>query len=388
MDTLYLAFGLLWKRKLTNLTIILQVVFSVLALATLFDTLAGLRDNIGAINEIPVENAYVMTPFGYYDADTVFRAVSSMEEVESIGRAKWLNAVVSNTSCFVAGYSPSLTARYTPSLERGGWFSGDGLVENDIMQAVVSKELRLNIGERTEFEIDGATHRIQVIGILREPAQYYLPTSGAGAEYFSSDMVIKQHPVVLLQQNDRFPIDYDLWHTAKSEVLLVFLRQNANMSQQEVGGRMGRYGELTPMSSLISLYNRNSSEMLRASILLFILFLLLAVAGITSGNMIQHMRLSKQLTIYYLLGLSWKKNVVIEAIRAAVLLALSFVSVNLLMDEKFIALRHTTPSRHKMLLGIAFGYLLFMFLVFGFGNMIRLNRKDLSARIKELQQQG
>ena len=94
MKTVFIACRLLWKRKLANLALILQVLFSVITLAQLFVFVADHVDSVRAVGELPYENAVAMAVYDYCDPEQTRRQVLSSPQVAGRRRGLSGRAVV------------------------------------------------------------------------------------------------------------------------------------------------------------------------------------------------------------------------------------------------------------------------------------------------------
>ena len=63
MTTLFIALKLLWRRKVANFVLLLQVLVSVAMLAQMYVFLVDHLDNVRAVGELPTENALVLPVF-------------------------------------------------------------------------------------------------------------------------------------------------------------------------------------------------------------------------------------------------------------------------------------------------------------------------------------
>lgn len=147
MKTVFIACRLLWKRKLANLALILQVLFSVITLAQLFVFVADHVDSVRAVGELPYENAVAMAVYDYCDPEQTRRQVLSSPQVAAVGEVYLGGLSFNGVYCNLAVYDEAIIERYTPSIGQGEWLSsapgGSARAE-----AVVSGELAFRWGTR------------------------------------------------------------------------------------------------------------------------------------------------------------------------------------------------------------------------------------------------
>ena len=118
----------------------------------------------------------------------------------------------------------------------------------------------------------------------------------------------------------------------------------------------------------------------------FIVFLAAAATGVLGNNVMQSMRNRKLFTVYYLLGMDWKRGVWIEISRVIVLLLLTMGLCVVAGRYGLLMLDWMTPRRAVLFYGIVFLYVLVMFTAVGAGFLVKLMREDISTSLKELHQ--
>ena len=140
------------------------------------------------------------------------------------------------------------------------------------------------------------------------------------------------------------------------------------------------------MESLFETYYRNAEVMIGLGAITFLVFLAAAATGVLGNNVIQSMRNRRLFTVYYLLGMDWKRGVLAEVIRVGVLLAVTMALCVLAGRYGLLMLEWMSPLRAVLFYGIVLLYLLVMFAAVGAGFLLRLMRTDISTSLKELHQ--
>lgn len=385
MKTVLIACRLLWKRKFANLTLILQIIFSVVSLAQLFVFVTDHTDNMRAVNELPTENTIAVSIFNYCSPEQVEQQILASPLVDSIGKAYLGGLLFNDISCNIAVYNAAMIERYAPKLQQGSWFSDAAGANGPVAaEAVVSSDTGLKPGDTANILLPSHEKiRIVVTGVLKKPTQYFFPSGSASPEYFAANMVISQNSVIILQEADVA----DLTGFEEPASLLVFLKPEA--TQTGINGLIAtwsRYSEATPMPSLLATYNQNTRVMIGLGTMTFLVFLAAAATGVLGNNVIQSMCNRKLFTVYYLLGMDWKKGVLVEIIRVAVLLAITMALCMVAGRYGLLMLDWMTPQRAVLFYGIVFLYVLVMFAAVGAGFLLKLMREDISTSLKELHQ--
>ncbi len=390
MTTLFIAFKLLWKRKLANITLVLQIMLSILMLAQLFVFIVDHLDNMRAVNELPVKNTIVLHVFDYYTVENVTQQIMSSPQIDSIGSVAMSAITCKDIPCNLAVYSESIISRYTPTLESGSWLSDWPAASGDTIPAVISDDFGLKAGSTVEIQLpNGKVRRIAIVGILGKPTQYLYPSGSASPAYFTAKSVISQDPVVIIRDTDLQDASI-LESSAQStdaKNLFIFLKPEASQADVDAAMKMwNRYGETTPMQSLISTYNKDTNELIGSGTIMFVVFLLLAVTGVLSNHVIQTLRNRRLFTVYYLLGMNGRKGAVIELYRLVILVMITMALSFLAGKCGLLMLQWMTHARASLFYGIAFLYIVIMFSAISAGSLLKLIREDISGTLKDLQQ--
>lgn len=392
MTTLFIALKLLWRRKAANFVLLLQVLVSVAMLAQMYVFLVDHLDNVRAVGELPTENALVLPVFEYYPPAYAAERLEASPLVEEVAVVDTGGGTCGDTGCNVAIYGDGIVRHYTPALQSGGWLEGEAETEDGVLPAVVSQEVELRVGDTGTVRLNtGDTARIRVVGVLKRPTQYLYPTGSASPAYFSADFVISQEPAVLLRardaaQSEAFQAAFSSSSFRTSRNLFVFLRPGITDAQYDKAlEEWNRYGEITPAASLISTYTEKTGTLITAGLLTFCVFTALAMTSVVGSNVIQALRNRKLFTVYYLLGMDWRRSAFIEAARVGLMLIPMMAMVAAAGQGGLLMMEWMTPTRAKWFYGISFFYVLLMFASVGAVFIWRLTREDLSAALKALQ---
>lgn len=386
----FVALKLLWKRKLANLILVLEILLSVILLAQLFVFVVDHIYNVRAVNELPQENTAVLSVYDYYDVEDVARKIREYPQAVSVDMAYTGALSYNNEPYNLAVYSEGIVANYAPKLQSGKWLSDFPAISGDGIPAVVSADIGLSLGDIIEITApQNKRMQIFVAGILKEPAQYLFPSGGAGSAAFSADMIISQNPVFIIRESDYGdtaallpPPEMNL-----PQNLFVFLKPEISDGEMEkLVDPWRKYGEVTPLKSLVSVYSHNTNQLIGGGAAFFFVFFCLAATCLISNNAIQSLRNRRLFTVYYLLGMDWKMGAVIEAVRAFILIVISMVLCVLAGKYGLLMLEWLTPRDIYLFYGAVLIYLIVMFSAFGAGFLVKLARVDISAALKDLQQ--
>ena len=386
MATLFIVCKLLSKRVISNIVFMLQVLLSVIMLAQLFVFITDHQDNMRAINELPIRDTIVLGVFEYYTMEEVAQELQNSPQIHSVGQVLMADAVCNGIQCNFALYSESIIDHYAPGLQSGAWLHDAKMMGDNGIPAVVSRELGLKAGDKTEIAtFDENTRKIHVVGVLESPTQYLYPSGAASPEYFKASSIISQYPTIIIRDTDfgdtsSFTPPLDMPFTKN---LFVFLKSgtDVHIAMKE----WAKYGELTPMASLVSTYNRETSRLIEGGIIMFIVFMLLVATGILSNNIMQMMKNRKLFTIYYLLGMNWHKSVAVEICRTIFLIGFTMALSIVAGKSGLLMIQWMTPAREFLFYGVVLLYIVVMFGAVGAYFVFRLIHEDISESLKELQ---
>ena len=300
------------------------------------------------------------------------------------------NVFCNNVQCNLAAYNESIISHYSPKLQSGSWLSCCPSTGGKIVPAVVSGETGLKVGDAKDIGLpDGKTCRFAVIGVLKEPTQYLFPSGSASPEYFSAESIISQKPAVIVRDTDCGGPSVFATHSYAPFItnMIVFLKSDLGDANIDILARkLSKYGEATPMQSLVSTFNKNTEQMIGGTTIMFIVFLLLAMTGVLSNNVIQSLHNRRQFTVYYFLGMDWKKCAAVESCRVGILIVICMLLTFVAGKLGLLMLAWMTPMRAFLFFGVVLLYLVIMFSAIGAGFIVKLVREDLSESLKNLQQ--
>ena len=388
MSTLLIAFRLLWKRKAANLLILLEVMVSVISLAQSFVFVMDYWDCVKGVSELPMEQTYVLARFDYYSEQEVMQQLEKDPLITGIGRVRWSVASSSSTNYGLTVYNQPIIDHYKPALQSGRWLDSDSPQEDGIMEAVVSSDLKLKVGDTVIVDLAEESLEIRVIGILAEPTQYLYPSGTASIGYFSADRIIGRTNTLLIREEDLAAKNIGTISKLTYEMpnLFLFTREGISDSEmQEALLKWNQYGEIGSMESVTSTFFSNSRDLINAGVVTFITWLCLTLTIVLVNNVIQSMRNERRFTIYYMCGMKWEKGAAIEATRIG-LLILILLPMAVLAGKLGWLMIFWMKSRSVLFYGLVSAYIIILFAVVSIGFLVKLTRTDVATKLKEIRQ--
>lgn len=389
MKTILIALKLLWKRKVQNTAMLLQVLLSVIMLAQSFVFIMNHFDNVRALTELPKEQAAILSVWDDAALTDIQVKIEKCPMVEGVGSVYASNIQLGESDYNALLYSPMIIEKYQPTLKEGVWLSQEQSKKHQPIDAIISAELGLDLGDERIVIIGKNKHTVRICGILAEPTQYFHPTGSASPEYFSAEAVIANEPVMILPHAalvDNSDEDMNKYlQTAQN--LMIFFKQDAQEADKQAAIRYwNRFGEITPMQRLISNYTDKTNKIISGGLITFGVFLSLALASVLSNQVIQAMHNRYLFTIYHMVGMSWRQIALTEMIRLFILVMAMMILVSLSGRAGLLMLEWMTPRRVALFYGITFLYNVLMLVCVGMIFLRKLIKEDISLALKNLQQ--
>ncbi|MDR2648072.1 MAG: hypothetical protein LBB67_08145 [Oscillospiraceae bacterium] len=378
MRIFYLAVHLLWKRKLLNLILLIQILLSIITLTPIVARIIQYAGVLRTIDEFRTESVYHVKSFAGLEANMETQLQGF--DTDNVGTIYFVSADV---NCLA--YNKALTEIYMPSLAQGEWFSDDSeewKAKSEGIPVVVSADTKRQLGEVFSIalhETDGQNAKsisAIVIGILRNPSQYLDFHGWADPQYMRADMLIRSDTIVLLRSEDIASLAPDACYA--QDAYLVSLK-NTTIDENYLQNKLEIYGFLTPFSQLIEQFRTTENESMRYEMTTFVIYMLLAVVGIGGSNFVQNIENQRNFTIYYLVGLDWKKRILIELSRLFLLLIFSMFGTFLLGLSGFLSEQGIEATYLGVFMLAVTGYLIFVFFVTSVGflrSSIKTNPMD------------
>lgn len=399
MKVVLLAAKLFYKRIFQNLFLSLQVFLSILTLAPMFVYICDNLDNRDAVNALPLQDSYIFTAFEYYNMDEVTLGITEPSPSYSMGRVQMYRTKQNGVYCNLVCYNDEIIRHYSPILQSGHWFSSDIETSDDVIPVVVSSDLGLSVGVQFQIEPEVLsqlqfasaqntsvistlpwTVNAKVIGVLEDPTQYLFPSGSASPEYFSASAIISNDSVIIIQDTDLLPNRNDLLGIPETNAFI--FTTDGKALDESLLIKLGKYGEITPLHSLVSYYNTSISHMILSSVVIFLVFFFIALSGILSNNTIQSIYNKKCFAIYYMLGMTPRQGAVVEIIRVGIIFICTLLFSFFAGCAGALMLEWMKPQRIIIFIGLVMTYCVVAFLGIGFWFLHSLSRQDVSSALR------
>lgn len=383
MVSFYISFRLLQKRIWSALIIVLQIMLSLISLMSLVVFIFDYKSNIRSMGELPTENTSIMTVFQYYDINVVKEKFQDNVYIH-IGEIYYKDEVVSvGKKCRLVAYDDIIVENYLPALSDGKWLTEKSTRNDGAVSAIVSADMGLNVGDTFEITLsENITIMIAVQGILKKPTQYLLPEAYADPEYFEADMIISNDAAIIMSAQDfsRILPNYNQLGFEKTRSFLVFFSGQENINEE-----INQYGKLTPVLDAILLYRRNTEDMILGQSMIFFVFLLLAITGILSSNVIQIRKNKRTYAIYYLVGMDWKQARAIEFMQSLIVIVITMALYFVLEKIGMGSIQWLNQEQSRIFYIVVFVYICILFSLISTLCLRKEDQEDISLSLKNLQ---
>ena len=383
MVSFYISFRLLHKRIWSALIVVVQIMLSLISLTSLAVFIFDYQGNIRAMGELPKEDTSILTVFQYYDINVVKKKFQDNTSMH-IGEIYYKDEVAcAGKKCRLVMYDDVIIENYLPAISDGKWLTEDFTRKDDEVSAIVSADMGLNVGDTFEITLsENLTITISVQGVLKKPTQYLLPEAYADPKYFEADMIISNNSAIIISAQDfsRILPDYNRLGFEKTRSCLVFFA-----GQENINDEINRYGKLTPVSDAISLYKKNTEDMILGQSMIFFVFLLLAITGTLSSNVIQIRKNKRTYAIYYLLGMDWKQAKVIEFMQSFIVIVITMALYFVLEKIGMVSLQWLNQEQIIVFYIIVFSYICILFALISTLCLRKEAQEDISLSLKNLQ---
>ncbi len=388
MISFFVSFKLLRKQIWTTLIVIVQIILSLISLSSLVVFIFDNQDNVRAMEELPTKNVSILTLFPYYDMSFAEEKLQNSPLVESIGKVCYTpEAFCSGKECKLVTYDDIIINEYTPSLADGSWLKEDLSQTCVGIPAVVSADMGLQVGDTATISTSTDSNiTIFVQGVLKKPTQYLFPDSYADPEYFEADMIISNDSVVIVSAKDIQQLGKTSLLSNIQQTQSCFIFSKEGYADTISSNEINRLGNITPVENLISLYKENTKDLIFSQAIIFFVFLLLAITGVISSNVIQSRQNRRVFTIYYLLGMDWKQGVAIEFLRNSMIVLITVVLCYVLGKIGIFPLYWLNQTRVLIFFVIVILYVGSLFAVVSALFLRKLIHEDISLALKDLHQ--
>ena len=340
IEALYFAYKTIKKRLFLNAVLELQLL---LCMALLFNIVSTVQFNLlnnKILSYSDINDDYYLFLYDQFasmpDRPEVFEKVAKKEllkldEISDIGEIKSLPIHYNNrnfdksTQCYI--YNQAIVDNMKCLLKKGIWFT-EYKGEANIVPLIVCEKMGIKLNDTIEFYFPNKgtdiskpyTYKGVVIGVLND-LDYVYSFSKGGTMMGLDTLMKKVEDTIIIPD---FFIDEKIIKNADDyHGKMLFINDKSEELEQKINELS--IGIVTDIKKMSDVTSKNLASFLVSNGLVFIIFSLITMAGIGGNNGLQRITNEKNFSIYYMLGLSWKRCIQIELWRTIIMIGLPYL---------------------------------------------------------------
>lgn len=345
------------------------------------------KDIVNVFNDC---NACYFNPYEFFDVEK--NDIKKMIQEEGcsnleLGEISDISLKTGDGERLIAyGYNDTIIDFVTLSLSQGSWF---GKHEKGEYIPIISINSKLKMNEVIEFTNVDNTSKVKgkVIGVMNRE-EYVMTFNSGGSNDFArlSNFISAPEADIIVPYQCKNYISFskkniEEFRCQTGKILIT----KEKKSLDKIIKICHQYGSVSKISKMKENYQRDQRDFYITNGVVLAVFSLLSLAGIGGFNGIQSILHERLFTIYYMLGLSKKRCMMMEGLRTFLLLVVSFGSVLILFYLlKFNQVFNADEYRiNGITFGIVFLYLCLICLISSVGYVEKLARKNLIQVYKQ-----
>ncbi len=346
MRYVLISIRLLAKQKRAFIVLVLETIFSILMLLGLIGKLQTVVNTMFINDSVIKTNSFYLYAYPYVMAENkmpeeFYRKVDEMEGSKGVGVISDLPAYDEQRvySCIL--YNDTIIGNIELPLKEGEWFLSEADSEDSIPLIYIGDNFEA--GDTVDLSFGSKSNRVRktrIVGTM--PLNSHIISFANGGSVNNSsfgDMSYKVRQELFIAPESCLDQSELVMRMEQNGKLMFF---EPNVSDDEVYKAFQDYGAVTSVARLESLHWEEVRVFMIRNGIVFLIFALLTIFGIGGQNGVQYIKNKRQFAIYYMLGMTSKQCACIEAIRAFLLLGLSWGGSAVVLRIK--AVRYTLLS--------------------------------------------
>lgn len=336
------------------------------------------------INVFNDRNACYFNPYEFFDVEKnnikKILQKDGCSDLE-VGEISDISLEMSNGKELSAyGYNDTIIDFVRLSLSQGSWFEKQ---EKDDCIPIISIDPKLKMNDIVEFAGSDDTSKVKgkVIGVMSRE-EYVMTFNSSGNNDFSklSDFVSSPEADIIVPyqcKNYKSFTEKNIEEGSYQPGKILMTKKEKSLDK--IIKICHQYGSISKINKMKENYQKDKRDFYISNGIVLAVFSLLSLAGIGGFNGIQSMLHERMFTIYYMLGLSKRRCMLMEGLRTFLLLIVSFGSVLILFYLlKFNRLFNADEYRmNGITFSIVFLFLCLICFVSSVGYVEKLARKNL-----------
>ena len=319
------------KMKILNMTYkmlkrdvkyFLLIVFEVIVVSIIFMSLIGkmqvIKLNSNFEDELNVNDGYYFTRYDYFDQDS-----EKIQEIFVENRIKQLKIYdvylqCGNQNIYAYGYTEELLNNYKCKVKKGKWFETK---KYEYIPAIGIEGL-YKLGD--EFYCENK--KIVIIGIV-DKNQFVMNfgRSASSGRASVSNLLQKMQVGIIVPYectNMSCLENKDVVDSVEQMSEIILPDERLTKEQKNI---INEYGDLTKLNKMVDNYKCENRDFFVTHIIIFIIFILITLAGTGGINCMLEIKNEKRITIYYMYGLTKVQCMLIQELRTVMTMIIGYI---------------------------------------------------------------
>ncbi|HAZ90976.1 MAG TPA: hypothetical protein DCX21_03280 [Eubacterium sp.] len=328
MKTLLIILGLIKRKKQTTILLTIEICICLIAFNGLIDSRMEIKKKAAVVNTFEDNDIYYFGWAKYLPSDFELKKVIPVDILENmqIGSVGLMNIKLKEGGGFGAlSYSKLIADNLNYDLKSGVNFSKS---DSDYIKGIWIGD-RYKTGDIIETD-NGA--KIEIIGVMPIGSYAVSCTSGGGNGASSLDSFVKAAEKEGLLIEEAELLSKYMYGEQRCKIIDI----KDDERRDEIIGILRDYGTISSIKEMRDNYKYDNDVDRIVNMVLFVVFSVVTMAGIVAVNGIQAKKNTKIYAIYYMCGMSPKKNIMIEAISTSLVMMIAFMVFNVITHVGFV----------------------------------------------------
>ncbi|WP_448902398.1 hypothetical protein [Eubacterium sp.] len=301
----------------------LLIIFEVVVVSIIFMSLIGkiqvIKLNSNFEEELNINDGYYFTRYGYFDQDN-----EEIQDIFAQNKIKQLKIYdvylqCNNQNIYACGYTEELLNNYKCKVKKGKWFENK---KYDYVPAIGIDGI-YKVGD----EIYCENKKIVIIGLV-DKNQFVINfgKSASSGKASVSNLLQKMQTGIIVPYectNMSCLTNKDVTDSVAQMSEIILPDEQLTGNQKNV---INQYGDLTKLNDMVSNYKCENRDFFVTNIIIFVVFILITLAGIGGINCMLEIKNERRITIYYMYGLTKVQCIMIQELRTIMTMIIGYIS--------------------------------------------------------------
>lgn len=389
MKTLRMVLHIMNKQKKGYLLLSFEIVLTAIILLSFIGKMQYSFSTKNVTDTFKGSNSFYFTGFSFYKSDEYPLKKILNEKADFKFKLGEVTDIYfkddNNNTIYAYGYNDLLIEYTNLQLEEGMWLNQQ---QNKNEIPVIALNDKYQVGDVIQIpsQTSKDIYSARIIGKIVKNSYILSFQSGASNDFANVDNFVTPayaDIIIPYESDNTMSIPEDVCeYTDKQSGTIIMVGDNS--VYDEVYQICNNYGNISNISIMVENYTNNMRDYYLTNGIILIVFTILTLVGIGGFNGIQSILFERVYTVYYMLGLSKLRCVIIEVMKIVILLILNYSIIILLYLWK---LKNLFPKESFKITPITFIAIFILLAVICFsasiGYVVQLAKKNLMQVYKE-----